>query len=113
MSDSSPWRGRAGPAILSLALWLLAGCAWAQGSPEGSPGTPGAATGTPALTATDLAEFFDGFVPYAIHSNDIAGAAVAVVANGQLLFAKGYGFADTRTRRPVLPDRTVFRVASI
>jgi CubicO group peptidase (beta-lactamase class C family) len=108
--DCSRWRGRAGTAILTVALSLLAGGASAQGSPGPAPA---AATAAPALTATDLAVFMDGFVPYAIHSADLAGATISVVAHGQIIFAKGYGFADMRTRRPVLPDRTLFRVASI
>ena len=102
--------GRAGVAILTVALSLLAGGASAQESP-GAP--PAATTAPPALTAADLAVFMDGFMPYAIHSADLAGATVSVVANGQIIFAKGYGVADMRTRRPVLPDRTLFRVASI
>ena len=103
-------RGRAGARIPIVALLLLAGGAWAQGSP-GAP--PAATAAIPALTATDLAAFLDGFVPYAIRSGDIAGAAVSVVANGQVIFAKGYGFADMRTRRPVVADRTIFRLASV
>jgi CubicO group peptidase (beta-lactamase class C family) len=103
-------RGGAGAAILIVVLWLLPGGAWAQGSP-GAP--PAATMAAPALTATDLAAFLDGLVPYAIRSGDIAGATVSVVANGQIIFAKGYGFADLRTRRPVVADRTVFRPASI
>jgi CubicO group peptidase (beta-lactamase class C family) len=108
--DGSRCRGCAGTAILAVVLLLLAGGASAQGSPGAAPA---AATAAPALTATDLAVFMDGFVPYAIHSADIAGATVAVVANGRIIFAEGYGVADMRTRRPVLPDRTLFRVASI
>jgi CubicO group peptidase (beta-lactamase class C family) len=103
-------RGRARAAILAVALSLLAGGAWAQGS----AGAPPAATPTaPALTATDLAAFLDGFVPYAIRSADIAGATISVVANGQIIFAKGYGFANMRTRSPVVADRTLFRPGSI
>jgi CubicO group peptidase (beta-lactamase class C family) len=106
----SPRRGGAGAVILIGALLLMAGGARAQGS----PGAPLAATtNTPALTATDLAAFLDGLVPYAIRSGDIAGAAVSVVANGQIIFAKGYGFADMRTHRTVVADRTVFRPASV
>src|SRR6185437_10140777 len=89
--NGSYWRGRAGTAMLTVALLLLAGGAWAQGSPVAPPA---ATTATPALTAADLAVFLDGFIPYAIHDGDVAGATVAVVANGQILFAKGYGVAD-------------------
>ena len=109
MSGSLRGRGRAGAAILTVTLLLLAGGAWAQGSP-GAP--PAATTVAPALTATDLAAFLDGFVPYAIQSSDIAGATISVVANGQIIFAKGYGFADMRTRKPVLADQTLFRPGS-
>ena len=37
-------------------------------------------------------------VPYAIAQANIAGASVAVVGNGQLIFANGYGFADMKSR---------------
>src|SRR5262249_23267718 len=42
----------------------------------------------------------------------IPGAAVAVVENGQIVFAKGYGVADKAKNTPVTPD-TIFRAASI
>jgi CubicO group peptidase (beta-lactamase class C family) len=70
-------------------------------------------TGPHALTSDDVAAFFDGMMPYAIDRGNIAGATIAVVADGKLLFAKGYGFADMKTRAPVLPGRTLFRVGSI
>src|SRR6185437_9130625 len=78
-----------------------------------SSGAPAAAGGTGTLTSDDVAAFLDGIVPYAIRSGDIAGATVSVVANGQIIFAKGYGFADMKTRSPVLPDRTLFRPGSV
>ncbi len=71
------------------------------------------ASGTHALTASDLGAFFDGLVPYAIHRANIAGASVAVVSGGKLLFAKGYGFSDVGTRAPVSANRTLFRAGSI
>jgi CubicO group peptidase (beta-lactamase class C family) len=104
------WRsGCTHAAILTVTLVLLA-----SGVAQGRPGAaPAAVTTRPALTTADVAAFLDGFLPYAIRSGDIAGASVSVVATGRILFAKGYGFADMRTRRPVLADRTVFRPASI
>ena len=102
--------GRVGAAILTVALLLVAGGAGAQGRPVTSPA---ATTASPALTATDLAAFLDGFVPYAIRSSDIAGATISVVADGRVIFAKGYGFADMRTRRPVVADQTLFRPGAV
>ena len=71
------------------------------------------AAAPPQLTAEDLSAFLGGMVPYAIHRANIAGAAVAVVANGQLLFAQGYGYADVASRRPVIADQTLFRAGSV
>jgi len=64
------------------------------------------------LTATDLEAFLDGLVPLQIETNDIAGATIAVVKDGQVIFVKGYGFADVKARTPVTPD-TMFRIGSI
>jgi len=69
--------------------------------------------GAPALSASDLQVFFDGLVPYALHRNDIAGGVIAVVKDNKLLFAQGYGYADLKTKRPVIADQTLFRPGSI
>jgi N-acyl-D-amino-acid deacylase len=42
----------------------------------------------------------------------LPGAAVAVMKDGRLVFARGYGYADTATGAPVMPD-TLFRIASV
>jgi CubicO group peptidase (beta-lactamase class C family) len=65
------------------------------------------------LTADDLAVFLDGFMPQQIEHADIAGAVVAVVKDGKLLFAKGYGYADVEKKVPVSPETTLFRPGSI
>lgn len=66
----------------------------------------------PELTAADVAPFIDGIVEPALARNDIAGAAVAVVANGRPVLVRGYGFADVAARVPV-EGGTLFRAASI
>jgi CubicO group peptidase (beta-lactamase class C family) len=95
------------------ALWLLL----ALGAPAFALAAPAApmptAVGPPQLTAADLDAFLGGIVPYAIAQANIAGAAVAVVADGHLLFAHGYGFADLKSRRPVVADQTLFRAGSV
>ncbi|MBO0722048.1 MAG: beta-lactamase family protein, partial [Blastocatellia bacterium] len=67
----------------------------------------------PALTTEDVTVFFDALLPLLIRRDEIAGAVVAVVKDGRVLFAKGYGYADVAARRPVSADATLFRVASI
>lgn len=66
-----------------------------------------------ALTAEDLHAYFDGMIPYALHRGDIAGATLSVVKDGHLLFAQGYGYADLKTRRPVVASETLFRPGSV
>lgn len=67
------------------------------------------ALAAPALTAADLDAFFDGYVPAALSRGDVAGAALIVVKDGQVLFEKGYGLADIANRKPVDPKNTLFR----
>jgi CubicO group peptidase (beta-lactamase class C family) len=69
--------------------------------------------GPPSLTAADLTVFFDGLIPAELQRADIAGATVAVVKDGALLVAKGYGYADVETGKPVVADTTLFRPGSI
>ncbi|MCC2314376.1 serine hydrolase [Cellulomonas xiejunii] len=42
-----------------------------------------------------------------------AGATVAVVRDGEVLTARGFGQADVDAGTPVDPDRTLFRVGSV
>jgi hypothetical protein len=65
------------------------------------------------LSATDLEAFLDGLMPAQLEREDVAGAVVAVVKDGHVLFAKGYGFADVAKRKPVSPSDTLFRPGSI
>jgi CubicO group peptidase (beta-lactamase class C family) len=71
---------------------------------------PGAA---PALTKADLDAWLDGYLPYALANADIAGAAVVVVKDGQVLTEKGYGYADLKSHRRVDPRVTLFRPGSV
>src|SRR5579875_1544823 len=68
---------------------------------------------TPQLTPEDLAAFFDGFIPIELQRDDIAGAVVVVVKDGNVLFAKGYGYSDVKSRKPVTVNDTLFRPGSI
>lgn len=68
---------------------------------------------TPSLTKTDIESFLDGVMPLQLAREDIAGAVIAVVKDGKILFAKGYGYSDVAKRTPVSPDATLFRPGSI
>jgi CubicO group peptidase (beta-lactamase class C family) len=90
-----------------------------------APGTLPVAAGVPPLVAgahlpagqpippAELAAFVDGMVKDAMAREHIAGVTVSIVQNGQVVLKKGYGFASLTPQRPVDPDRSLFRVASI
>ena len=67
----------------------------------------------PALDAAELETFFDGLMTAQLAAAHIPGATVAVVAEGEVLLAKGYGYADWEQRTPVRGDQTLFRPGSI
>lgn len=66
-----------------------------------------------AIDPAELEAFLDGWIADAMAREHIAGTAVSVVQNGQVILKKGYGFADLARRRPVDPDTTMFRIGSI
>jgi CubicO group peptidase (beta-lactamase class C family) len=78
-----------------------------------APAAPQAPVGPAALTKADADSWLDGFVPYAIDQGDIAGAVVVVVKDGQVLTARGFGYADIAKKTRIDPDTTMFRPGSI
>lgn len=66
-----------------------------------------------ALERADLEPFFDGIIPLQLERSDVAGATVLVMKNGKDLLRKGYGFSDVSKKKPVDPETTMFRLASI
>jgi len=67
----------------------------------------------PELTKADFETFLDALIPSQLRNRNIAGAVVSGVKDGQVLFQKGYGYADVEEKKPVLPDQTLFRPGSI
>ena len=67
------------------------------------------------LGPTDPAEleaFLDELIPTQMEEWHIPGVTVAVVKDGQLFFAKGYGYADVDRGIAVDPETTMFRIGS-
>lgn len=88
----------------------------ATAPPAAPPPAAAAAAAAPAaapLTADDVNAWLDGYMPYALHTGDIAGAVVAVVKDGQIVTERGYGYADVAKRAPVDPKMTLFRPGSV
>jgi CubicO group peptidase (beta-lactamase class C family) len=66
-----------------------------------------------ALTREDLSAYLDGLLPTTLKRTGVAGAVVVVVRDGQVIFSKGYGYADVAKKKPVDPATTLFRPGSI
>ena len=77
-----------------------------------APTTPQANSAVP-LTKADVDVWLDGYLPYALRTADIPGVVITVVKDGQILTARGFGYADREKRTPVDPDRTLFRPGSV
>jgi len=113
---------------LKALLLVAAGFSWAAVAAEPnvplSPPATAASAAAPAssqepvasavpLTKADVDVWLDGYLPYALRTADIPGAVVTVVKDGQLLTARGYGYADVEKKTPVDPERTLFRPGSV
>jgi CubicO group peptidase (beta-lactamase class C family) len=57
--------------------------------------------------------FMDKELGKEMKKRHITGAAVSVVKDGKLFFAKGYGHADLKKGIPVDPEQTTFRIGSV
>jgi CubicO group peptidase (beta-lactamase class C family) len=114
-------------AILTLAVCLTAGTARAtptsslptaplQGMPPLRPELVEGNGAAPAGGLTDPAEleaFLDDLLARQLAERHIPGASLAVVKDGRLFFAKGYGYANLEQRMPLVADQTLVRVGSI
>ncbi|RIK25271.1 MAG: serine hydrolase [Chloroflexi bacterium] len=63
--------------------------------------------------AGELETFLDGLFAQDMQKNHIVGAAIAIVKDGRLFFAKGYGYADLENKSSVDPERTLFKIGSV
>jgi CubicO group peptidase (beta-lactamase class C family) len=106
-------------ALLSIAAAaLLSATALPAESPAEAP-TEAAAIETEVAAESgglvdprELEAFIDGVMAAHLRAHKIPAATIAVVKDGELFFAKGYGFADLEKKVPVNPDTTLFRPGS-
>jgi CubicO group peptidase (beta-lactamase class C family) len=99
--------------VISL-MGIRAACAGAS-VPDAVPeaAAPAPPVAAHSLNKEDLEAFFDGIVPLQLERSDVAGASVLLMKDGEPLLLKGYGYSDLKTKQPVNPTSTIFRLASI
>jgi len=102
--------------LLSALLGLLVSTVGSAAAAEHHPiqsAWPRPLTVAGPTTAAEMESFVDGFMAVQLSTAPAAGATVSVVKDGQLFFAKGYGYADVDKRIPVNAEKTLFRPGSI
>jgi CubicO group peptidase (beta-lactamase class C family) len=106
-------RRRHTPAVvLALGLGFVpAAAAFAQDAVSAAQRAAEASRGP--RDPVELAAFLDGLLAAQMRDKDVAGATVAVVRDGRVLLLRGFGWSDVAARKPVDPERTLFRIGSI
>lgn len=117
-------RGLVSMGAAAVTLGLVAACTAAPPEPEASVAALGVTTGDrPNQDVIDLytdrdtavataVEQLPGVVEDALERSGVPGAAVAVVSDGEVVFADGFGVRDTATNE-LVDAETVFQVASM
>ena len=97
-----------------FALLLAATAGSIHASPPGTHRDPGPVAVQRGFQAPrELEAFLDKFFAKQMKRLHIPGAVFTLVKDGKIFFAKGYGYADLRRRKPVVPDKTLFRMGSV
>ncbi|NIB38449.1 serine hydrolase [Pseudomaricurvus alkylphenolicus] len=65
------------------------------------------------LDAQGVEAWADEVLGKAFADRRFSGAVVSIVQDGELLLAKGYGYADYAKEAPIIPSETLFRIGSI
>lgn len=100
-------------ASLLMAIAAGRGVALASASTQIATAERRAAQSTSSIDPLALEAFLDDLLAAQMAENHIPGAVVAVVEDGHLLMAKGYGYANLDDQTVVDPEQTLFHVASI
>ncbi len=62
---------------------------------------------------SDIEMFIDGILLQKMEEEHIPNATVSLVADGKVVFEKGYGYANLEEEKIVDPETTMFRIGSI
>src|SRR5258707_11192598 len=78
------------------------------------PSSSGAELGlaAPAKSYEAVAKALDAFIAHEVEQKGIPALSIALVDDQTIVWAKGYGFADPKTKKPATAE-TVYRVGSV
>ncbi len=66
-----------------------------------------------ALTDESIVSGIEGIISRNMKQYSVPGSVLAIVKDGRILAAKGYGYADVEMKTAPDPDGTAFRIASV
>src|SRR5215471_13927737 len=95
-------------AMLVVAAFAAASSVHAAAVPE-----PARSQSAGPLSADEMEAFVGPLVREELDQHRAIGIAIAVVREGQVLFARGYGYTDAHRRVAIDAETTPFRVGSI
>lgn len=98
-----------------IAVSLLAAASAVAQVAEPAPTTPVETSALPVIKpeALRLEPYAAGLFKGVMETRRIPGAVFVAVKNGEVLFAKGYGYANVEAGTSIDPETTQFRVASV
>ena len=104
---------RRGMHMRRIAIAVAAGAFAAAAAGAQRPTEKPRPTAAPSLDDTAaLGDFLDGAMRPLIDQLHVSGAVVAVVKDGKVLYAQGYGHSDIAKGTPVNPATSLFRIGS-
>jgi len=100
--------------LLTVALLTLCGAPQPAAAQDAAAPNPGASPAPPghALDAA-MPALLDGVLGAAVEAGRTSAAVGVYVRDGEVRFAKGYGFEDPARTEPVTPEQSRFQIASI
>ena len=101
--------------ILSVILVSLSAWSFLLSVPEAANAAPvaGVAKRMTSQEKAEFASFIDGFIQGNLQRQRVHGLVVAAVKDGEVVFSRGYGYADLKGTIPADPDKTLFRIGDI
>jgi len=96
-----------------LIMTLAGGCVRSVADDRAGPVVSAAYPVASLEDPQELQRFLDELYAERMAEYQILGETAAVVRDGRILSAKGYGYADSEKRVPVDPERTLLRIGSV
>ncbi len=97
----------------AVAATALLGASVALPPAAAAQSIPAASASVQPAGIAGLEDFVDGVMAQQLATREVAGAVVTMVYRGNILFSRGYGFADVDKGIAVDGQRTLFRPGSV